>query len=70
MPKYVKDISNFIKIFQTCSIPFEESIKSCNVETKKTKLVDVCRTRWVERIEGLDTFNELFIPLFRLLEEI
>ena len=40
------------------------------MDTKKTKLVDVCRTRWVERIEGLDTFNELFIPLFHLLEEI
>ena len=37
---------------------------------KKTKLVDVCRTRWVERIEGLDTFNKLFILLFYLLQEI
>ena len=70
MLKHVKDISNFIKISQTRSIPFEESVKSSNVDTKKTKLVDVCRTRWVERIEGLDTFNELFIPLFHLLEEI
>ena len=70
MLKHVKDISNFIKISQTQSIPFEESVKSSNVDTKKTKLVDVCRTRWVERIEGLDTFNELFIPLFHLVEEI
>ena len=37
---------------------------------KKTKLVDACRTRWVERIDGLNTFNELFVPLFHLLEEI
>lgn len=70
MLKHVKDISNFIKISQTRSIPFEESVKSSNLDTKKTKLVDVCRTRWVERIEGLNTFNELFVPLFRLLEEI
>ena len=29
---------------------------------------DVCRTRWVERIEGLDTFTELFVPLYYTLE--
>ena len=69
MLKHVKDISNFIKISQTRSIPFEKRVKSCNLDTKKTKLV-VCRTRWVERVEGLNTFNELFTPLFRLLEEI
>ena len=28
MLKHVKDISNFIKISQTRSIPFEESVKS------------------------------------------
>ena len=37
---------------------------------KKTKLVDACRTRWVERIDGLNTFNKLFVPLFHLLEKI
>ena len=30
----------------------------------KHKLKDVCRTRWVERIEGMDVFEELFVPVY------
>ena len=32
--------------------------------------MDVCRTRWVDRVQGLDTFQELFVPLYRTLEEM
>ena len=41
-----------------------------DTESRKTKLVDVCRTRWVDRVQGLDTFQELFVPLYRTLEEM
>lgn len=69
--KHVKDVSNFINISQTRNIPFEETIRnSSETETKKTTLVDVCRTRWVERIDGLDTFEELFVPLYHTLQEM
>ena len=72
MMKHVNEISHFINISQTRNIPFEVSIKAhCSAsDTKKTKLVDVCRTRWVERIEGMDTFQELFIPLYHVLEDM
>ena len=30
----------------------------------KHKLKDVCRTRWVERIEGMDVFEELSVPVY------
>ena len=72
MMKFVIEISQFINNFQTRNIPFEECIweYSSVSETKKTKLVNVCRTRWVERIEGMDTFQELFIPLFHVLESM
>ena len=72
MLKHVNEVSQFIKISQTRNISFEESIKThCfDSETKKTKLVDVCRTWWVEHIQGMDTFQELFIPLFYLLEDM
>ena len=71
MMKHVKDVSNFINISQTRNIPFEEHIRnSSETESKKTRLVDVCRTRWVERIDGLDTFQELFVPLCDTLEEM
>ena len=33
-------------------------------ESLKHKLKDVCRTRWVERIEGMDVFEELFVPVY------
>ena len=32
--------------------------------------MDVCRTRWVERITGLDDFEELFIPIVFCLEQM
>ena len=72
MMKHVNEISHFINISQTRNIPFEVSIKAhCSAsDTKKTKLVDVCRTRWVEHIEGMDTFQELFIPLYHVLEDM
>ena len=70
MLKHVNEVSHFINISQTRNMPFEDIIKihSSDTESRKTKLGDVCRTRWVERIEGLDTFTELFVPLYYTLE--
>ena len=71
MLKQVKDVSNFINISQTCDIPFEDNVRNYSEsESQKRQLVDVCRTRWVERIAGLDTFIELFVPLFNTLKEM
>ena len=71
MMKHVEDVSNFINISQTRNMPFKEIVHNYpDRETQKRRLVDVCRTRWVERIEGLDTFIELFIPLYNTLEEM
>ena len=33
-------------------------------ESLKHKPKDVCRTRWVERIEGIDVFEESFVPVY------
>ena len=69
MLKQVNDVSHFINSSQTRSIPFEDYIKthSSDTETRKTHLSDICRTRWVERVEGMDTFTELFVPLYHTL---
>ncbi|XP_046857691.1 52 kDa repressor of the inhibitor of the protein kinase-like [Xenia sp. Carnegie-2017] len=40
------------------------------ISGRKKKLIDVCRTRWVERIDGLDTFQQLLIPVFKTLREM
>ena len=56
-------------VLTTRSIPCEDYIKthSADTETRKTHLSDICRTRWVERVEGLDSFTELFVPLYHTL---
>ena len=70
MMKHVKDVSNFINISQTHNILFDENVHNYSErESQKRWLVDVCRTRWVEHIAGLDTFIELFVPLYETLKE-
>ena len=32
-----------------------------------SELKDVCRTRWVERVDGMDVFKDLFVPVYYLL---
>ena len=58
MLKHVNEVSHFIRISQTRNMSFEENIKahSSDTESRKAKLVHVCRTKWVERVKGLDTF--------------
>ena len=71
MMKHVKEVSHFINISQTRNMPFEENVRNYpERESQKKRLVDVCRTRWVERIAGLDTFIELFVPLYDTLKEM
>ena len=31
---------------------------------------DVCRTRWIERVNGMDTFEELLVPIVHCLEKV
>ena len=51
MLKHVKEVTNFINISQTRNIPFEKAVHdSSETDSKKTRLPDVCQTRWVERI--------------------
>ena len=34
------------------------------------KIKDVCRTRWIERVNGMDIFEQLFIPIAHCLENV
>lgn len=40
------------------------------ISTDKTELFDVCKTRWVARIEGLVTFYQLLKPMLSCLQEL
>ena len=70
MLKNVGKAANFINISQTHNMPFADHIENSDLNTKKTKLVSLCKTRWVERVESLDTFQDLFIPLIDTLHDI
>ena len=48
----------------------EKNILKYCPESKKLILKDVCRTRWTERINGMDIFQELFIPILFTLSEM
>ncbi|CAB3979945.1 Hypothetical predicted protein [Paramuricea clavata] len=71
MMKHVKEVAHFINISQARNMPFEENVHNYpERETQKKRLVDVCRTSWVEQIAGFDTFIELFVPLYDTLKEM
>ena len=63
-----------LSYFFNYSEPRQKILDACNENyapnSSKKKLKDVCRTRWVERITGLDDFEELFIPIVFCLEQM
>ncbi|XP_065642336.1 52 kDa repressor of the inhibitor of the protein kinase-like [Hydra vulgaris] len=67
---HVKEVSYFFNLSPTRQQKLEEHIESTIPSAVKKKFKDVCRTRWVEKVSGLDTFQELFIPLVFCLEEM
>ena len=60
MMEKVKAISDFFRNSEQRQLLFEKYVDEFNPESSKDKLVDVCRTRWVERIDGLELFVTLF----------
>ncbi|XP_057299469.1 52 kDa repressor of the inhibitor of the protein kinase-like [Hydractinia symbiolongicarpus] len=40
------------------------------LESNRTRLIDVCKTRWAARIEGLYIFEELYIAIVKTLEQM
>lgn len=56
----IKEISLFFSSSPKRQRKLENVIAETFAESKKQKLVDLCRTRWVERHVALDTFAELY----------
>ena len=48
----------------------ERAIESTQPDTTKRKLKDLCRTRWVQRLEALDTFQQLLPSVVACMEAI
>ena len=45
-------------------------LESATPEKKKKKLVDLCRTRWVERHTALETFSDMYVMICTCLDQL
>ena len=60
MMESVTSISNFFNKSPKRQLLLEGMVKKHIPNCKHTKLLDVCRTRWVLRIDGLERFIEMY----------
>ena len=58
----------------TFSVPrkniLSEKVEVYTPNALDQKLVDVCHTRWLERIDGMSIFEELFKSVYHYLHEM
>ena len=47
-----------------------DTVKEFYPETKQLKVLDVCRTRWVQRVDALNIFESLYEGIFLTLQKI
>lgn len=66
----IKDMSYFFNLSETRQIVLEKNIKEILPESTKSRLLDVCRTRWVERIVGMGNFQDLFPAIVQTFVEM
>lgn len=66
----IKSISYFFNLSPKRQRHLEKLIGDHFPEKKRKKLLDVCRTRWLERIDGVDLFEDLFSAIVMTLEDI
>ena len=66
----IKAISYFFNLSPKRQEHLEKVIKENFPEVTRKRLLDVCRTRWLERIDGVDLFEDLFLAILMTLEEI
>ena len=66
----IKELSHFLNYAEPRQKIFDACVENYAPNSSKKKLKDVCHTRWVERITGLDDLEELFIPIVCCLEQM
>ena len=57
----IKAISYFFNLSPKRQEHLEKVIKENLPEVTRNKLLDICRTRWLECIDGVDLFEDLFL---------
>ena len=66
----IKQISYFYNLSPKRQRIFEKYILTKYPEAMRTKLIDVYRTRWIARIDGMDIFQDLMQAIVAGLDEI
>ena len=66
----IKEISYFFNLSPKREQFLKDVKKLFDVDTTKEKLMDVCLTRWVARIDGLVVFETFFTIIFYALEKM
>ena len=49
---------------------FEKAVSECQPSSSSRKLKDMCRTRWLQRIDTADIFMRLYLSVVECLENI
>ena len=68
--KEIKELSYFFIFSEPRQLLLLKCIELFAPDVDKIFLKDDCRTRWIERANGMDTFEELFIPIIHCLEKM
>ena len=70
MMSHVKSVSLFFNVHPKRFALLSQNIKELHPTAHHEHLTDVCRTRWVARIDGLDVFMEVFEAIVVSLENV
>ena len=70
MMDHVREISDFFNNSVPRTQYLTHVLKRDLPDASRQKLIDVCRTRWVERLDGFDIFVEYYAAIVTTLEEM
>ena len=68
MMAHVKSVSDFFNVHPKHFSLLQSQIEKLLPFARHKHLIDVCRTRWVSRIDGLDVFVEVFVSIIGSLD--
>jgi len=66
----IERTSTFMEGHPKRGYAFEKAVLETQPESRKHKLKNLCRTRWVQRLDGLETFVELHPSIVACMEDI
>ena len=70
MMQTADSVSRFFSNSPKRQLALEKWIGELLPEEKRSKMKQMCRTRWVELHEAFEVFRDLFMPIVCCMEEI